>query len=120
MIQIILFIRKTLSELCSASVPRRPRTKFGDITVLALLLLLSIQTANAQQKTKTYKPNSSVGKDALISEYSSGSNYGTYTQMIAQYWTSGGSPVIHRSLISFPFSDIDAGSIIDSANIILY
>ncbi len=77
-------------------------------------------SSSPKHYTLVSQPDSTAGKDALISSYSSGSNYSKDKSMHAYCWTLGGVLVIDRALIQFDLSKIPAESRIDSAYLSFY
>jgi gliding motility-associated-like protein len=67
-----------------------------------------------------FQPDSVCGKDALLSNFLPDQNYGDHPDFLATAWTSGGTPVVSRSLLYFDFSGIPTGTTVVSANLDLY
>lgn len=87
---------------------------YSVITCLALFSFANGQT------TVTLKPNAAQGKDALISSYTSGNNYGTTPEFDALAWTNSGNPVNFRSLLEFDLSSIPSSAVISAASLSLF
>lgn len=70
----------------------------------------------------TLQPDASGGEDALLHGGSSevNVNYGANEQFAGNAWTSGGSPLVIRSVIEFDLTSIPASSTITSAELSLY
>jgi hypothetical protein len=66
------------------------------------------------------QPDSSKGKDALITLYTPNANFGNHISMHPDCWTIGGDLDIIRGLIQFDLSSIPGDAAIDSAFISFY
>jgi hypothetical protein len=72
------------------------------------------------QYTLVLQPDSSAGKDALISFFYPDTNFGNHKFMHPDCWTIGGNLDIIRALIQFDLSSIPNDATIDSAFISFY
>lgn len=90
------------------------------ITSYFTIILFFILSIGKAQNLISIQPNSTNGKDAVVSDLQPNSNRGSYEDFISIAWTNGGTPVVLRSLIEFDLSSIPNNSIIDSAFLNLY
>lgn len=77
------------------------------------------------EKTVSYQPDDTKGKDAMISWHETNSavatsNYSSGPNIDLYDWTVGGDEVRSRVVVTFPFDSIPAGAEIVSAKLNLY
>ena len=84
------------------------------------LMICASALGTVKGQTITLQPAAAAGKDALLSDLSSTTNYGNHIDFASIAWTNGGTPVTGRSLVEFDLSGIPAGAIINSAKLSLY
>jgi len=63
-----------------------------------------------QTKTLTLQPGTDDGKDAVISDRSTTTNWGSHKEFTALSWTCSGVPCLLRSLIEFDLTPISKGA----------
>jgi PKD domain-containing protein/concanavalin A-like lectin/glucanase superfamily protein/type IX secretion system substrate protein len=68
------------------------------------------------------QPNAATGIDAFVDSYSTlaNTNLGTFPEMNAMAWTSGGTPYLVRGFIRFDLSAIPANAVINQATLTLF
>ena len=84
------------------------------------MMLMMWYSAAAQTNTLVLQPGPLDGKDALLHELNSHTNYGTTIELIAFYWTFSGTPAQGSSLLEFNLSPLPSNIDIVSANLSLY
>ncbi len=87
--------------------------------IFSILLLFSVLSVCAQD-TLVLQPGWESGKDAIINDCMSDSNYGNASDLSANAWTVGGMAVISRSLFEFDLSIFTSNTRIVHASLSLY
>lgn len=80
-----------------------------------ILLCFSVSCFAQNQDSLFLQPNGALGKDAMVWNINSTTNYGSNHQGTLTAWTNGGSPSFKRFYLEFDYSLLPAGAIIDSA-----
>jgi len=100
-------------------VPRKIRgMRTGILTFLLAFTMLDA----ISQTTLTLQPNAAQGKDAMLNglPINQNGNYGSNVRFFTSAWTSGGVPLVTRSVIDFDLTQLPQNAQIISAYMSLY